>query len=92
MAVEKCSVSEALDRPRLVFGRAWKADKATVKLERRIDPSIAQALEKWGHEIEWFAGDYVSAVGHAGMLVRNPQNGEIEADHDPRADGGALGL
>ena len=92
MAVEKCSVSEALDRPRLVFGRAWKADKATVKLERRIDPSIAHALEKLGHEIEWFAGDYVSAVGHAGMLVRNPQNGEIEADHDPRADGGALGV
>ena len=52
----------------------------------------ALALEKLGHEIEWFAGDYVSAVGHAGMLVRNPQNGEIEADHDPRADGGALGV
>ena len=92
MAVEKCSVAEALDRPRFVFGRAWKADKATVKLERRIDPSIAQALEKMGHEVEWFADDYVSAVGHAGMLVRTPQNGEIEADHDPRADGGARGL
>ena len=81
-----------MDRPRFVFGRAWQTDKATVKLERRIDPTIAQALETLGHEVEWFDEDYVSAVGHAGMLVRNPQTGEIEADHDPRADGGARGL
>ena len=89
---ERCSVAEAIDRPRLVFGRAWGADQATVKLERRIDPAIAHGLEKRGHVVEWFDGDYVNAVGHAGMLVRDPHNGAIEADHDPRADGGALGL
>ena len=90
--VENCSVAEAIDRPRLVFGRAWGADQATVKLERRIDPSIAHTLEKRGHVVEWFEGDYVNAVGHAGMLVRDPKTLEIEADHDPRADGGALGI
>ena len=91
-AVEQCSVSAALDKPRFVFGRAWKAEQATIKLERRIDPSIANLLQKWGHQVEWFNDDYVSAVGHAGMLVRDSKTGAIEADHDPRADGGALGL
>ena len=37
-------------------------------------------------------GAYIDSLGHAGMLVRNPRDGRIEATHDPRSDGGALGL
>jgi gamma-glutamyltranspeptidase/glutathione hydrolase len=29
--------------------------------------------------------------GHAGVLLRHPK-GAVEAAHDPRADGGAMGL
>jgi gamma-glutamyltranspeptidase len=84
-------VSEAIDRPRFIFGRAYKADRATLKLEKRFDSGLADRLEKAGHEIEWFDADYANPVGHSGMLIRDPRSGEIEADHDPRADGGAHG-
>jgi hypothetical protein len=30
--------------------------------------------------------------GHAGMLVKHPDDGRVEATHDPRSDGGPAGL
>jgi gamma-glutamyltranspeptidase/glutathione hydrolase len=41
-------------------------------------------MEEWGVP-------YDDQFGHAGLLVRHPK-GHVEATHDPRADGGALGL
>jgi gamma-glutamyltranspeptidase/glutathione hydrolase len=90
-AMQGLPVSEAIDRPRFIFGRAYKADRATVKVEKRFDAAIVKDLEKAGHEVEWYDADYVNPVGHAGILIRDPRSGEIEADHDPRADGGARG-
>ena len=45
-----------------------------------------------GHEVEEGSEPYVDNFGHAGMLVKHPRNGRVEATHDPRSDGGALGL
>ncbi len=45
-----------------------------------------------GHEIEEMGAPYLDALGHAGLLVKHPRDGRVEATHDPRADGGALGL
>jgi gamma-glutamyltranspeptidase/glutathione hydrolase len=90
-AMQGLPVSEAIDRPRFIFGRAYKADRATVKVEKRFDAAVVKDLEKAGHEVEWFDADYANPVGHAGILIRDPRSGEIEADHDPRADGGARG-
>jgi oxamate amidohydrolase len=81
----------ALDAPRFTFGKAWNASRATVKMENRIDPSLVSALGKLGHEVEVNANPYADSFGHAGMLVKHP-NGHVLADHDPRADGGAMGL
>ncbi len=80
----------ALDHPRLLFTRAWKAERATVKAEGRNDPAMLAALRRLGHEVEEHVLPYADSFGHAGMLVRHA-NGMIEADHDPRADGGAAG-
>jgi oxamate amidohydrolase len=85
------SPSAALDHPRLVFSRAWRAERATVKAEGRNDPAMLAGLRKLGHDIEEHAKPYADSFGHAGMMVRH-QNGMIEADHDLRADGGADGF
>ncbi|MGL5113963.1 MAG: gamma-glutamyltransferase, partial [Beijerinckiaceae bacterium] len=85
------SVSAALDAPRFTFGKAWGAERATVKAESRIDASLVAGLRKLGHDVELNSAAYADSFGHAGMLLRHP-NGQIEADHDPRADGGAEGL
>jgi oxamate amidohydrolase len=84
------SPKAALDHPRLVFSRAWKAERATVKAEGRSDPAMLAALRRLGHEVDEHPLPYADSFGHAGMMVRHPR-GMIEADHDPRADGGAAG-
>jgi oxamate amidohydrolase len=62
-----------------------------VKMENRVDPSLVAALGKLGHEVEVNAHPYADSFGHAGMLVKHP-DGHVLADHDPRADGGAMGI
>ncbi|KAB1075546.1 gamma-glutamyltransferase family protein [Methylobacterium planeticum] len=86
------SPAEAVDAPRLLYGRTWGAESLTVKVEDRFDSGCIAALRRMGHEIEELGGAYIDSLGHAGMLVRHPGNGRIEAMHDPRSDGGALGL
>jgi gamma-glutamyltranspeptidase/glutathione hydrolase len=85
------SLSEALDRPRFLFGKTWGKDSATLKLENRFDPSLIMQLEKAGHVVEVVPKPYADGFGHAGMLMRHA-DGHVEADHDPRSDGGAAGL
>lgn len=86
------SVGEAVDAPRLLYGRTWGAPSLSVKVEDRFDPACLAALEKMGHEIEPVGVPYSDTLGHAGMLVRHSGDGRIAATHDPRSDGGALGL
>ncbi|AWN34539.1 gamma-glutamyltransferase family protein [Methylobacterium radiodurans] len=85
-------VADAVDAPRLLYGRTWGAPSLSVKVENRIDPGCIAALRRLGHEIEELGFPYTDSLGHAGMLVRAPRDGRIEAAHDPRSDGGALGL
>jgi gamma-glutamyltranspeptidase/glutathione hydrolase len=60
-------------------------------MESRFDPALVSALEKRGHEVEVNPNPYADSFGHAGMLVKHT-DGSVMADHDPRADGGAMGL
>ncbi|HEY8565971.1 MAG TPA: gamma-glutamyltransferase family protein [Beijerinckiaceae bacterium] len=85
-------LADAVDAPRWLFGRTWGANTTTVKVEDRFDPSFISGLEKLGHAVEPLGGPYLDSLGHAGMLMRHPRDGRIEAAHDPRSDGGAAGL
>jgi gamma-glutamyltranspeptidase/glutathione hydrolase len=85
-------VADAIDAPRLLYGRTWGAPSLSVKIENRFDPAVIATLVRMGHEIEEVGGAYSDTLGHAGMLVRYPRNSRVEAMHDPRSDGGALGL
>ncbi len=85
------SLAGAVAAPRLLWGRTWGADSVTVKVEAAYDDAIAAALARRGHDIERLAPQRQDAFGHAGALRRGLK-GEIAATHDPRADGGALGV
>ena len=85
------SLAEAVAAPRLLWGRTWGADSVTVKIEAAYDDALAAGLARRGHEIERMAAERADSFGHAGALRRG-RKGEIEATHDPRADGGALGV
>jgi gamma-glutamyltranspeptidase/glutathione hydrolase len=81
----------ALDAPRLTFGKAWSASRATVKAESRFDEGVLRDLRRMGHDVEVNPLPYADSFGHAGMLVKHA-DGHVEACHDPRADGGAGGV
>jgi oxamate amidohydrolase len=85
------SPTQALHAPRFTFGKAWGASRATVKAESRIDSALMEALQKRGHVVEINPKPYADSFGHAGMLIKHA-DGHVLADHDPRADGGAMGM
>ena len=86
------SLADAVDAPRWLLGKSWGAPSATLKVEDRFDPGLLRALSSFGHPIQELGKSYADAVGHAGMLVKHPRNGRVEAVHDPRSDGGSMGL
>ncbi len=85
------SIASALSAPRHLFGQTWGEASASVKIETEYDDAVARRLERAGHIIERLGPQDCDHFGHAGALMRGAK-GEIEAAHDCRADGGALGL
>ena len=85
------SLAKAIDGPRFLFGRTWGQTNAGLKFEPRFDDSLLRALRNAGHEPELVAEPYAESFGHAGALMRHT-NGAIDAAHDPRSDGGAMGI
>ncbi len=85
------SLAQAVSAPRFLFGRSWGVETVSLKLEEGYDDTVAAALAKAGHDIEWRGPAQRDLLGHAGALMRNAK-GAIAATHDPRSDGGADGL
>ncbi len=83
--------ADAVEAPRWLLGRTWGQTSTTLKMENRFDPGIVEGLARLGHEIEELPA-YSETAGHAGMLVKHPRDGRVEAAHDPRSDGGAAGV
>ena len=79
-------LQQAIDAPRWLLGRTWGEESTSLKLESRIEPSVADALREAGHAVE-VVGAFEEMMGHAGALVHHP-HGVIEGAADPRGDGG----
>jgi gamma-glutamyltranspeptidase/glutathione hydrolase len=84
-------LEEALDRPRWLLGRTWGSTHTNLRLESRFDDRLVDQLLSAGHDVEVLEEDYSDTMGHAGAVILN-SDGTLEGAHDPRADGGALGL
>lgn len=85
------NLAAAVDAPRFILGRDESGKRPQLRLEDRFDGNLLNALDRAGHPID-IGQAYADGFGHAGALVRHIRDGRIEAVHDPRADGGALGL
>jgi oxamate amidohydrolase len=83
-------LADAIAAPRFLFGRTWGETTREVTLEEGFDPALVHALDAAGH-VTAMKPARADIFGHAGALVRHAR-GEIEAAHDPRADGGAAGI
>lgn len=85
-------LAEAVEAPRWLIDAKTRGGEAVVKVENGFDPALIGGLSGLGHLVEELDETYTENFGHAGMLVRHPRNGRVEAVHDPRSDGGAAGL
>jgi len=75
----------AVSAPRWLLGRTWGQSSESLKLESRFDPEVVAELIRRGHTVEMLA-DWDESVGHAGMIVRQP-DGRLDGGADPRSDG-----
>gem|GEM_PF-6484 len=82
-------LAESVAAPRWLLGRTWGEDTVSLRLESRLAP-LADDLRGAGHPVE-LVDPWDDRMGHAGAVVVHP-DGRTEAAHDPRADGGGLGV
>jgi gamma-glutamyltranspeptidase/glutathione hydrolase len=85
-------LAEAVEAPRWLLDARSREREAVLKAESHFDPGLIRGLSRLGHRVEEEDEAYSGRFGHAGMLVKHPRNGRVEAVHDPRSDGGSLGL
>jgi oxamate amidohydrolase len=78
-------LQQAVTAPRWLLGRTWGSQSTTLKLERRWDAAVVDALQRAGHETE-LVESYSDLMGHAGAIVRHA-DGLLEGAADPRSDG-----
>jgi gamma-glutamyltranspeptidase/glutathione hydrolase len=62
-----------------------------LRMESRFDGNLADRLASAGHDVEMLPEGYSDIMGHAGAVILHP-DGTFEGAHDPRADGGAIGV
>jgi gamma-glutamyltranspeptidase len=84
-------LGEAIDRPRWILGRTWGSTITNLRLESRFSDEVVDRLRKAGHDVSVLAEAYNEVMGHAGAVVWHP-DGALEGAHDPRSDGGAVGV
>lgn len=80
----------ALTRPRFLLGRTFSDSRDSLKIEDGIGSDVVAALAAKGHEISVI--DTFSPLGGQAGVIRIGGDGLIEGAHDPRSDGGAIGL
>jgi gamma-glutamyltranspeptidase/glutathione hydrolase len=85
------SLAESIERPRWLLGRTWGSEHTNLRLESRFDAGLIDRLMAAGHDVEVLDEPYSDLMGHAGAVALGP-GGTLEGAHDPRADGGALGV
>jgi gamma-glutamyltranspeptidase/glutathione hydrolase len=77
-----------LDPAAAVAAPRWRfAGNQGLAVESGFDQDLLRSLARYGH-----AAAEAAFPSQAGMVVKHPRDGRVEAVHDPRQDGEALGL
>ena len=84
-------LDKAIDAPRWLLGRTWGSTITNLRIENRFGDSVIDRLMAVGHDVQVLDEPYSDTMGHAGAVVLHP-DGTFEGAHDPRADGGAMGV
>ncbi|MCD2173400.1 gamma-glutamyltransferase family protein [Rhizobium sp. C4] len=80
----------ALSRPRFLLGKTFSDSRDSLKIEENAGADVLAGLAARGHEVS--AIPALSPLGGQAGVIRMRADGTIEGAHDPRSDGGAIGL
>jgi oxamate amidohydrolase len=80
----------ALSRPRFLLGRTFSDSRDSLKIEENVGADALAGLAVLGHEVSTIAP--FSPLGGQAGIIRMEPDGAIVGAHDPRSDGGAIGL
>ena len=80
----------ALAQPRFLLGRTFSDTRDTLKIEENAGPAVLAGLAARGHEVSTIPA--LSPLGGQAGVIRIGADGGIDGAHDPRSDGGAIGL
>ncbi len=82
--------ASALAMPRFLLGRTFSDSRDSLKIEETVGAEVMAGLVARGHEVS--AIPALSPLGGQAGVIRIGADGAIEGAHDPRSDGGAIGL
>lgn len=80
----------ALAKPRFLLGKTFSDSRDSLKIEENAGADVLSGLAQRGHEVS--AIPALSPLGGQAGIFRIGADGTIEGAHDPRSDGGAIGL
>ncbi|MBD0336895.1 MAG: gamma-glutamyltransferase [Cyanobacteria bacterium Co-bin13] len=80
----------AIDLPRWVWGRTWGDASLQLNLEGRVPAEVVKELSCRGHHVNQTT-DWTDQMGHAHLILIDPQSGRFYGGCDPRSDGIAVG-
>lgn len=80
----------ALSQPRFLLGKTFSDSRDSLKIEDKIGAACLSALADLGHEVS--AIPSFSPLGGQAGVIHIAADGAMTAAHDPRSDGGAIGL
>ncbi|SPK74685.1 exported protein of unknown function (plasmid) [Cupriavidus taiwanensis] len=85
------SPQDAVNAPRLLYGRNWGVSSNDLKIEGRVPEAVTAELARRGHPVKRVQA-FTDAMGHAGAILIDPVTGVRYGAADPRGDGLAAGL
>ncbi|SOZ17762.1 Gamma-glutamyltranspeptidase [Cupriavidus taiwanensis] len=85
------SPQDAVNAPRLLYGRNWGVSSNDLKIEGRVPEAVTAELARRGHPVKRVQA-FTDTMGHAGAILIDPVTGVMYGAADPRGDGLAAGL
>jgi gamma-glutamyltranspeptidase/glutathione hydrolase len=80
----------ALSRPRFLLGRTFSDSRDSLKIEDNAGDTVLAGLAAMSHEVSPIPA-FSPLGGQAGVIAIG-DDGSMTGAHDPRSDGGAIGL
>lgn len=84
-----CTVAEAIELPRWVYGRTWGESSDMLRMENRELELTAARLQQWGHEVDLLS-EWDPIMGQAQAIMID-KRGLLSGAADPRGNGLACG-